>query len=571
MRRLCGSILFGLCLAGPQAVSAATGVVRGGEHPGFTRLTVSTDQILSDVQAQTTGQGRYQLAFTPGLSTVDSSRVFDRLNANRVTAVIPKDNGLEIVLNCNCEAIATLGSPGLVIIDISERPDFQAAELPLLPNVTAVLPNQTWRPVDDSGLFALDFSVLDRLNKTISAQIGQTAHISGFSELAVLAHRNAPVVDREQTEAISSAPQHDRCAWSDAIWATFGGPPNAAHDEAPDDTVLVDQDAIALQDALVVQFLSEGRLEEARIAFLAWDPVEEERQNWTQFEAMFDATADPGALRLGDCNPFDDLLIAAMKHEADVPNSVKIDLLNAFSVLPVGLQLRLYQRLTWLVGESGDTLFPGLSQHFAAELAMAERVPVDQDKSGPEIDPDRLAAISIELRGTDHEKQSWQASFASYLAHQRYFDALHDLADDPPLTAPERSLAVSELVDHLVTHADSITFVQIALAVLPDLDPAPSEAALNRVADRLALEGFTSVAQTATEAFPDAVLDSAPKPDDAGELLPSVERDTSPSIGGDTPVASPEGVTENLTVALARQRAEAAQALRQSLVETLSR
>lgn len=571
MRRLCRSLLLGLCLAGPQAVSAATGVVRGGEHPGFTRLTISTDKILSNVQTQRTGQVRYHLAFTPGLSTVDSSRVFDRLNANRVAAVVPKDNGLEIVLNCNCEPIATLGSTGLVIIDISERPDFQAAKLPLLPNLTGVLPNQTWRPVDDSGLFALDFSVLDRLNKTISAQIGQTAHISGFSELAVPAHRNALVVDREQTEAISSAPQHDRCAWSDAIWATFGGPPNAANDEAPDDTVLVDQDAIALQVALVVQFLSEGRLEEARVAFLARDPGEEARQNWTRFEAMFDATADPGALRFGDCNPFDDLLIAAMKHEADVPNSVKIDLLNAFSVLPVGLQLRLYQRLTWLVGESGDTLFLGLSQHFAAELAMAERVPVDQDKSGPDIDPDRLAAISIELRGTDHEKQSWQASFASYLVHQRYFDALHDLADDPPLTAPERSLAVSELVDHLVTHADSITFVQIALAVLPDLDPAPSEAALNRVADRLALEGFTSVAQTATEAIADVVLGSAPKPDDAGELLPNVERDTSPIIIRDTPVASPEGVTEKLTVAIARQRAEAAQALRQSLVETLSR
>ena len=567
MFKRCISILLGLCIAIPQPVLGATGVVRGGEHSGFTRLTVSTESGLSDVQAERTGQRQYALVFTPSLSRVDSSRVFDRLNANRVAAVTPKDGGLEVVLNCDCEPIVTLDSHGLVIVDIAERSADAVANLPLLPSAAGELPPAPRRTFDDagddSGVFALDFSVLDRVNRAIAAQIGETTQINGFSELAVPPFEDPIVAAGNLKEDAPTPAPRDRCHWSDAIWVRADGSFQVAESDESKGADLVADASSAFGDAIVVDFLSDGRLDEARIAFLSQDPDVNQRETFAQFEAMLDGTAEPGRLRFGDCNPFDDVLIASLLHEADIPNSVKIDLMNTFGQLPTGLQIALYPKLTWLIGDAQDTLFPELAQHLAAEQALIERLPRDRESAGLDQDPDALAAVSVELRGTNHEKQSWKASFDSYLANQRYFDALRDLADDPPLTETELRRATTDLIDHLVAHADSITFLQVALAVVPDLDPAPSEAALAGISARLSAEGFTaetlSVAQTAPVS--EMALGTYSGVSDGGP-----HNEDRP-----IPPAAPTPSIVEWTVTMARESAESAQELRRSLAETLSR
>ena len=565
MHEVFRAIILGICLVLPQAAFANIGIVRAGEHGDFTRLTIATELDIIEIRSEPLSTGKFGLSFSPGLADLDTSRLFDRINTDRINAVIATRTGLEIELNCDCEVRVKRETPRLVVIDIRDRPRSEASLLPVLPIETGTFPSSPALRQIESDLFALDFSVVERLGKMIASQIDQTAHISGFSQLATPSFRDWSSADAALTVTLlpeGRAISGKRCALSDAVWSQISDPLDVPIEEGFDD-------AAALQTALIVRYLSEGQIEEARMAAKIGHGSQVQLREISEFESMLSGSADSGMLRFGDCNPLDDVLIATMHREVDVPKDIKIELLNNFSALPIGLQIVVYPRLNWLVEASSEALFPELSRHLEAELAMAERAPIENMANSREQDPDSLAALSIELRGTDQEKDSWFASFASYLEHARYFDALNSLDDRLPLTEAEHAEAVTELVNHLILNADTVTFVQIALNTLPGLTPSPSQTALAGVAERLVREGFIGEANIINQLMVPgggAVLGRATDPD--VDLSQAKESATAPPVFQDSP-ALPS--TDDWTVALARERAESAQTLREALAETLSR
>ncbi len=565
MHEVFRAIVLGICLVLPQAAFANIGTVRAGEHGDFTRLTIATELDIIEVRTKPLSAGKFGVSFSPGLGDLDTSRLYDRINTDRINAVIPTGTGLEIKLNCDCEARVKREAPRLVVIDIRDRPGSVASLLPVLPIETGTFPSSPALRQIESDLFALDFSVVERLSKMIASQIDQTAHINGFSQLATPSVRDWSSADAALTEPLLSegrAISGNRCALSDAVWSQISDPSDVPIEEGFDD-------AAAFQTALIVRYLSEGQIEEARMAAKIRHGSKVQLREISEFESMLSGSADSGMLRFGDCNPLDDVFIAAMRHEVDVPKDIKIELLNSFLALPIGLQIVIYPRLNWLVEASSEALFPELSRHLEAELAMVERAPIENMATSREQDPDSLAALSIELRGTDQEKDSWFASFASYLEHARYFDALNSLDDRLPLTEAEHAEAVTELVNHLILNADTVTFVQIALNTLPGMTPLPSQTALAAVAERLAREGFVGEVNVINQLMVPRVAalptrandpDARPRPSQEG-ATPPIDFQEAPSLPS----------TNDWTVALAKERVESAQALREALAETLSR
>lgn len=570
MPDICRAILFCFGLLWPQAVLANSGIVRGGEHAAFTRVTISSSAPLREIALKDLERDRIGLNVVPAFSELDQSRLFDRITTDRVKAVLRTETGIEVQLNCDCEASAVLESSGLIVIDIRDGSVRKSSPLPRFPVTSGGFPSADIASRPYNALFALDFSVVERINKTIASQIGQTAHISGFSTIVDTRPASAPPTrtDTAQGDTAPSFDQNvDRCHWSEKVWAFITGN-NAGQmdvvDPSADQSDLPDPgQPVAGAEDWTVRFLSDGRLEEARLAFSLTSPDPRQQARYQAFEALLAGTARGGSFRFGDCNPLDDVLIATLSQGADIPNSTKIELMNTFAALPVGLQILLFPNLIEPFSHPTDALFPDLAKHHGAELALSKRIFDDAYNIAPAFDPDMQAALTIEMRGTDLEEQSWQTGFASYLEHKRYFDALDALTSDPPLSERKHAHATTELAQHVALHADSVTFLEFALGVLPLLDPTPSDAALAQVANRLIEEGFTASSTqigrstTGLEATVDgqSAAATATEPENTSNNQPG------PSADAETPVS----------VSLARQQVENAKALRQSLTDALSR
>ena len=129
-----------LLVALPHAVLANVGIVRGGEHGDFTRLTISTEKDVSLTNEEKAGSEKYHISLTPALVELDGTLLFQRLNANRVKAVTLSERGVEITLNCECEQQVTLENPRLIVIDIAERQTENAKPVPAPPKAIGVFP-----------------------------------------------------------------------------------------------------------------------------------------------------------------------------------------------------------------------------------------------------------------------------------------------------------------------------------------------------------------------------------------------------------------------------------------------
>ncbi|MBM2323799.1 MULTISPECIES: hypothetical protein [Marivita] len=557
----------------PEALLANTGVVRGGEHGDFTRLTFTTEQPVLTLEKDEIGSATYRLLLTPAVTKLDTTRMFDRIGRDRISNVLQTARGIEILLNCTCNADVVQEGAQLIIVDIRDDTEPEILQVPELPYQAGAFPKpfDTRRP--DQEPFSLDHSVLERINRTVSAQLGEMSHVKGFSALALASTNSAAGKTNGlmRNVDIPMVKPPDRCSWSDRIWndlqdRTEGSALSAQDGQTLEDWVGFD-DTWSLYVGSAAQFLSEGRLEEARMAFLLSEPPTEREEEYEVFEKMLMGSADTGSYRFGDCNPFDDVLIATTRHPFDVPNPVKLSVINTLSELPIGLQVVLYPRLESFVEQISPNAFPELHAHHLAEIALTQRKQEEKVAPGSSTDPDGLAALSVELRGTEREIESWQAAFESYLNHERYFDALNALFSDAPLVDKDREHAATTLVDRLVADADSITFVQIALAAVPTLEPAPSRAALARLEERLVDEGFD---------VPGLLMEQSDPPTDQGqadiiEAWNSTTTDTTfpnsaveDNLRNDAPV-------EKWTVALARERVAAAERLREDVLERLSR
>lgn len=570
-----------LLLAMPQAGFAETAVLRAGEHGDFTRVTLSSATEIRAAAAIARAPRSFDIALSPLPSGLDATRLFDRIGTSRLASVEPSESGLRLNLNCACDI--RVGSDGaqLIILDIYNTAVVAAAPAPDVPPEPTALLRTADLTTPKVGILDMDHSVVERISKTVSTQLADTFHIQGFSALAgaisdaeTAPYRTAPAMPIVPIimPDVTRVAKQDRCMWSDKIWTSLAAMPRAS---ATSDTLADDQARVleltqfdqpdTLFQAETVRLLADGRLIEARLAHHLGNPTMAEQQAFQHFEQMMMGTADVGAFRFGECNPFDDVLIASARSPLDVPDAVMLESMHTFANLPLGAQILLYPRLEPLFSKVSNDVFAGLARHADAETMLAARRPMEQALVGGGSDPDGLAALGLEMRGTDQEVESWRAAFQSYLEHGRYFDAVSALEADTPLSASERRDAATELTEHLVDHADSITFVQLALASIPDMDPPPSEAAQDAVTARLSADGFV---QSATPVAPmRATVADTPQ----GTTGESAVSERTALDQGHTPQPAAHPVQEAWTLARARMRLAESKKLREELTARLSR
>jgi hypothetical protein len=118
-----------------QHAAAETAVVRGGEHPDFTRIVIDAAQA-GDWRLGRTDDG-YALRLGPGVTGFDLTQAFERIPRDRVSALWrdPVGGELRFSLSCPCFAVAFEFRPGVLVIDIKtgQPPANSAFEEPLSP------------------------------------------------------------------------------------------------------------------------------------------------------------------------------------------------------------------------------------------------------------------------------------------------------------------------------------------------------------------------------------------------------------------------------------------------------
>ncbi|OSQ50592.1 hypothetical protein MGEO_12405 [Marivita geojedonensis] len=551
---------FVLVLALPAI--ANTGVVRGGEHDGFTRLTISTQDEVETVHHRLTKDGQYILDVSPRIDRLDLSLMFKRLSAGRVAGLSRKGDGLSLDLDCECDVQLKTESGRLIIIDILDvpaaapSPSHRPVILPILPEKPALLP-EPWGirfAVKSAEEIPLDSAMVGRVSKQIAAQIGQASAIQGFFDLATGQNRDESLghVPQPVENPAIGADNSNQCFWFDAVWSNV-----TQHAKGKEAGLFATLAVEALSDEtsdahqeMILSFLTNGQFAEARAAALRASLDTRHLEGLHAFLRAVLVSDSTDVALIPQCNALSDLLSAARRDLPDVTNEEKLTLARVFDELPVGFQIGLYPRVAPILDDISSALHRDLAVHRHVELELTERISTEIEIVGKNTDPDGLAALSLEMRGTELATQSWHASFSAYLSHQRFFDALEELNSTTGLTKKERKSAVGEFVDRLVEQADSITFLQIALTEVPKLRPRPEHSDLRRIEARLKVEGFV----------PDlkSVVDSEAAP----KLKPNDTRSTEESTLSVSEVDMLH--TGRQTVAVAQEQLENAQAVRQS-------
>jgi hypothetical protein len=565
--RLCCVLLLTLL---PGFAQANVGTARAGEHETFTRVTVSTNVLVSGLDVTETGPNRFQMTIRPEISELDTSRLFDRLSAGRIQGLSLEDGVLELTLDCACSVKARTEGARLLVMDVFPKTQ-STVTLPLLPQTPGVLSGSMPLPTKPVDTFDLDHAVVDHVTQSIAAQISQNAHITGFADFTpeLLANTAPQASTTPRTARQKKKSSGGVCQWSDDVWdavTAAGHPTEKGAQEIFDAGPAMIEANIRKE---VLGFLTRGLVVEARMAFATLHAAPDATERFNLFLNLLDGSIAETPDAVDQCNPLHDLLLAAARAGKDLPKDRKIAFLRTFQTLPAGLQIYLYPNMIWLIEDAGQDMFPKLQENRRAELALMQRQPLTDDTSEETTDPDDLAALSLELRGTEFERQSWEAAFSSYLESNRFFDAIEHLDPDAPLPMEVRQRAVSRFVDYLVDHADSVTFVQLSLERLDALDPTPSFKDLERVSERLRDEGFHEEAN-ALFGGPSVVktqpIAEAAKKEGVREVRVSDvsnERTMPKTPRPEPPFTNPGSVT----VANARKQLEQAQKVRSSLLK----
>ncbi|WP_395542534.1 hypothetical protein [Neotabrizicola sp. sgz301269] len=127
------ALVLALMLAGPAQTEVA--LVRGGEHPDFTRIVVEAGQT-GDWRLGRTEDG-YALQLGDAVTGFDLTQAFARIPRDKVSALWrdPDSGQLRFSLSCPCYAVGFEFRPGIVVIDIKpgQPPASSAFEEPLSP------------------------------------------------------------------------------------------------------------------------------------------------------------------------------------------------------------------------------------------------------------------------------------------------------------------------------------------------------------------------------------------------------------------------------------------------------
>lgn len=112
-----------LMIVWPMICAAQTVTVRSGEHGDFTRLVFDLPLQTNWTVSPDREQQRISVAFSTSGLVVDTSRVFDRIDRNRIAAIAtdPRSGEVAIELACDCRAQAFALRDRMLVVDI--RPD----------------------------------------------------------------------------------------------------------------------------------------------------------------------------------------------------------------------------------------------------------------------------------------------------------------------------------------------------------------------------------------------------------------------------------------------------------------
>lgn len=564
----------------PNIGHANFGVLRGGEHGSFTRLTVTTEDSIFKAKAIKVAEKNYTIKIFPALELVDTSRLFDRLSDQRVEAVTNSNEGLNIRLKCNCVLFARVEDRRLVVLDISSASTVDSRNVSEPTKDKSRLQSHHVNnhfSISSDNMYSLNFSRIRDLTKEFASQVNVNPELHEFRnfdmfDFAEVTRSNLKGKDFGKLEIDDK--DADLCIWIDRLWNfikidDLDAENNDALTSKFRDNYIIG-DIVELVNLDALRYLSLGYIEEAQEVFRLAGPTGGEISQLADFGDILIGKKKPKVDRFGQCSPLNDLLIAGWRKATDISNETKLDLIQSFTELSEGLQVLLYPRLDWLLKDGPLENLPNFEAYLSAEAALSERMKPTQGAEAVAVgNPDGLTAVSMELRGTEAEKDSWYAAFKSYLDHQRYFDALDSMSSGHPLSMEESDKALSELVEHLVADASSVIFLQIALGQLPHLTQKLNAFDIDRVALRLVNEGFGDAAK---KVYPAAMPISGTTADDLknGEL----------ALGGGGKVQKAQGMKtdteffaapEEVTVVTAQQDLDGATAVREALVERFAR
>lgn len=111
--------VLAVCLVGIAGVASAQTVsVRSGEHGGFTRLTLDLAD-REDWRMEESPDG-VRIVFPGSDMDFDTTRVFDRINRDRLRAIQPTRGQLQLDFACECDLTAFWHADSLLVFDIAE-------------------------------------------------------------------------------------------------------------------------------------------------------------------------------------------------------------------------------------------------------------------------------------------------------------------------------------------------------------------------------------------------------------------------------------------------------------------
>ena len=129
----------------PSFASAQTVVFRGGEHGEFTRVAASN--IGDSGWKIEEAKGSFTIVFNKSNIDLDLSRVFSRINRNRVRSIEIESNGVRFDLACECSIAYNSYENGILAVDIFEsaeiidRNDADALSVSLRDNAINTIPD----------------------------------------------------------------------------------------------------------------------------------------------------------------------------------------------------------------------------------------------------------------------------------------------------------------------------------------------------------------------------------------------------------------------------------------------
>lgn len=467
------SLLILLCICAPTLALADTGVVRGGEHGRFTRLTISTSAPAKYRSHEDSGEGRFRIELTKPLSKLDRSDMFSRLNAGRVRDIDILEGAAVLEVSCACGINVFNLSEKLIVIDI-----FEVAEMdqPTRYQVSSGLDKEEdKRPIagrnnahTSPAIFDLDHSVVERVTRRIATQLtanqtpgpimrepGDGGFASGFP------------TDSQRT--FPAEPDHvsTDCKLLNQLWEKARSFSNAASMSLVSNPFGSAGGETDLTQDHLIFLIASGLLTEARLLLDSDAGQTEDRSILRHAVAVLSGVpVDAGLLGDPSCNPLMGLLhfLATGSRTDELTDGQLLDLYHTFRSVPFGLQVAVFEKMEALIYKVSPSGFQDLLEHVAQERRLLSSIGIsagygETKPDGTRPNPDALGAVARGLRGTAAEEESVVAAFAAYLSDRRYFDAVAALKD---MDVEKQAESRASLLVNLAEGAEPITFLAIA-------------------------------------------------------------------------------------------------------------